>query len=353
MTIDVAVIVNANARKFVDCPARIESIARLAEGRAHFFVTRDGGELDGAIARARDDGARVLVLCGGDGSYGAGVTSIARAWEARALPVVALAPGGTVGTVPRAIGAHARGETAAAVGRVLHRACALASMSERDARAATLAQPTLSIRADGAAERLAFIFGTGLVASFFELYDPRGAALGRAAAAHGAPASEGPSGGDGYLAAARIVARVFVESFVGGAYARRVLEPLRCDVDVDGERVPWLASSLVVASVVRDLGLGMRVTHRAAEDPLRPHVVVSGLSPRTLGPRMTRVLSGRPIGDPGEPHLDALVRELKVEFPSGAGPYVLDGDLRIARQVVVSAGPTLRVLGIPRGHRAT
>jgi FO synthase len=99
---------------------------------------------------------------------------------------------------------------------------------------------------------------------------------------------------------------------------------------------------------LRDLGLGMRVTWRGGEDPDRPHVVVSGLSPRALGPRMTRVLRGKPIGAPPEPHFDGLAKHFSVSFPDGPGPRVVDGDLRLARRVEVSAGPRLRLLSFPK-----
>jgi len=274
------------------------------------------------------------VLCGGDGSYSAGATALRRAYGETALPVIALAPGGTVGTVARSLGVAAStrgGGTLSGVARVLHAACS-------EARP-ILEKPTLHVRADDEAPRVSFIFGTGLVASFFELYDPRAAASLRRG-----ETSQGPSGGVGLLGAATIVSRIFVESFYGGAYARRVLDPLPCDVSIDGERLPWSASSLVVASVISDLGLGMRVTHRGGEDVSRPHVVVSGLPPRKLGPRMTRVLRGVPIGDPGEPCFDGLASTLRVRFPEGPGPFVVDGDLGRAAGIEVSAGPILRIL---------
>ena len=330
----VAVIVNAHAHAFVARPALVDAVVSLAEGRATVAVTHDARELRLAAERARDDAADVVVLCGGDGSYSAGATAIHAAFSGRSAPILALAPGGTVGTVPRSLGVAAKGSTLDGIAHVLHRACG-------EGRA-VIEQPTLSVVADGGARRLSFIFGTGLVASFFEIYDPRGAERQRRGEL------EAPSGGAGLLGAALIVGRIFVESFYGGAYARRVLTPMACEVRVDrgggDELLPWRASSLVVASVVGDLGLGMRVTHRAAEDPQRPHVVVSGLSPRALGPRMPRVLAARRIGDDGEPHFDDLVERLTVRFPDAPGPYVLEGDLRIAREVIVTAGPTIRLL---------
>jgi hypothetical protein len=339
----VAVIVNANARRFVERPERLATIATLAAGRATVHVTRSRAELAAAAEACRDQGAEVVVLSGGDGTYGAGATALADAYGDRALPLLALAPGGTVGTVPRTLGLAVGGDLVEAFARLLH-----AAASGRHAIRET---PTLAVRADEGARRLAFIFGSGLVARFFALYDAK-------AAAQTAGAEDefgGPSGGGGYGAAAKIVARVFLESFYGGVYARRVLDPIACTVFVDGVRLPWGGSTLVVASVIDDLGIGMRVTWRAGEDPQRPHVVVSGLAPRALGPRMPRVLRGRPIGDPGEPHFDGLVGHLRLEFPGGAhdagamapgGPFVVDGDVRRAYTVDVTAGPTVRLLRI-------
>lgn len=322
--IEPLVVVNAHARRFVENRSLLLDLDRLIDGRAQLRVTRSGAELRAAACEARDTNARVVVLCGGDGTYGAGATAIADAYGDRELPVLALAPGGTVGTVARSLGVAIRGPALQGISRVVHNAAA--------ATLATFMTPTLSVATERE-RRVGFIFGTGLVASFFQLYDPRAA-----------DASDAPSGGAGTTAAAKIVARVFAESFVGGAVARQVLDPLRCDVDVDDQRLPWSASSLVVASVLRDLGLGMRVTHRGAEDPDRPHVVVSGLLPRKLGPRLPSVLRGMPIGAPGEPHFDGLVRTLKVSFPDKPGPFVIDGDLRLGQVVTVTAGPRLHIL---------
>lgn len=334
MAFEVFVIVNANARRFVEARSLLLDLDRLVEGRAAMRVTRTHAELVAAAREAKALGARTVVLCGGDGSYGAGVTAIAEAFAGTGLPELAFAPGGTVGTVARSLGVSIRGPAFDGIARVVHTSVA------RTRR--TLVTPTLGIESDGEL-RVGFIFGTGLVASFFELYDPKAAEAERAALT-GAPIVEAPSSGGGVAEAAKIVARVFAESFVGGPYARRVLTPLPCAVDVDGERLPWPGSSLVVSSVLRDLGLGMRVTHRGAEDPDRPHVVVSGLPPGKLGPRLPRVLRGVPIGGPPEPHFDGLCRELTVSFGEQAGPFVVDGDLRIAHRVAVRAGPRISVV---------
>ncbi|GAC1352308.1 MAG: hypothetical protein NVS3B20_08730 [Polyangiales bacterium] len=356
----VVVIVNANARRFHDQRSLLLDVDRLAAGRAHVCVTRSHRELVAAVGAARELSPEVIVLCGGDGSHGAGATAVVDQFAPSVRPILALAPGGTVGTIARSIGVSGTGGPFEGIARVLHAACATPH--------AIIDHATLAVTADQGAPRLGFVFGTGLVASFFELYDPASATAVREASRRGDFEPDVPSGGIGLLGAAKIVARIFAESFVDGPLARRVLQPMSCHVSVDTTALPWAASSLVIASVLRDIGLGIRVTPRANEDPQRPHVVVSGLLPRKLGPRLPRVLRGLPIGNANESHFDGLVHELAVTFgsivsgattgamasaradaTSGAiegavGPYVVDGDLRMARRVRVSAGPVLRIL---------
>jgi hypothetical protein len=95
---------------------------------------------------------------------------------------------------------------------------------------------------------------------------------------------------------------------------------------------------------VRDLGIGMRVTYRAAERTDAFHIVGSALPPRALGPQMPRVLAGRRLH--GEGHVDALAKEARLTFTAPRGPYVLDGERLDAHEVRVTPGPSLRVVGI-------
>jgi diacylglycerol kinase family enzyme len=282
--------------------------ARSARG-AQVYETRSLEELSGAVEDIRARGTDVVVLAGGDGSYSAGVTALLGSFGEGEMPAVALAPGGTVSTVARNWGM--RGSRVGYARRILE--------AVKSGNARTSERPTLRVR--GRIERSGFIFGAGLVASFFREYY---------ASAH-----------RGTAAAARIVAPIFAGSFVGGALAKRVLEPVPCALSIDGELQPAPGYSLIAASVVRDLGLHMWVTYRAGEAPDRFHAVASSLSTSALGPQMPRVLMGKRLR--GEHHVDALVRELAIDFESN-GAYVLDGDLLESDRVVVTAGARIRVV---------
>ncbi|MBI4955183.1 MAG: hypothetical protein HY908_24380 [Myxococcales bacterium] len=302
----IALIVNRTARRFARHPALVESLAWAARGRAAVHVTSTLEELRAAAGRAVEAGAGLVALAGGDGSLMAGLTALGRAaTEARRpLPAIAALPGGTVSTVARNFGIA--GDPTSWLARVLARP------------GHTRPWPSLAVRGDHET-RLGFIFGTGLVARFFEQYYARGA--------------------PGYAGSAAMVARIFVESFGNGPLARAVLEPLPCRLYVEGRALAPEAWSLVCAAVVPNLGIHMLVTYRAAEDATRPHLVATSRPPRALGPRMPWVLAGRSLR--GE-H-DGLVTSFALDFPAPDGPYVLDGELLRARRVEVGAGPTLRL----------
>lgn len=299
----VAVVVNRCARDLAQRGPLLEVIRKPRPG-VRVVETGSMAELEDAAREAVK--ASAVVLAGGDGSYMAGVSALRRATHA--LPPIALAPGGTVSTVARNWGLH---------GNPVRYAERLLDAVAHD-RAFVTERPTLAV-----GDRVGFIFGAGLVARFFEVYEDQGA--------------------PGYAGAARIVGRIFAGSFVGGALARRVLTPVPCRLEVDGREAPFCRVSLVSASVVRDFGLHMRVCYRAAERSDRFHLVATPLGPRALGPQMPLVLAGRPLlGN----RVDTLAEGAMLRFPEGEGAYVLDGDLFRSDAVTIRPGPVLSVLGL-------
>ena len=328
----IVTIVNRCARRLAgesSSPRALLDVLRAPRRNVRVVETRTMDELDAAadeIARVVPD---AVVLAGGDGSYMAGVTALVRSFKTAgrtedALPPIALAPGGTVSTVLRNWGFRGGGlrpgganDAAKYTARLLDAATT--------GRAIGTDRPTLRVEQDGAT-RIGFIFGAGLVSRFFEVYDEEGAR--------------------GYRGAASIVARIFAGSFSRGALAARVLTPVPCTIVVDGERAPFDRTSLVCASVVRNLGIGMRLLYRAGEAHDRFHVVASPLGPSRLGPQLPLVLAGRPLFGAGR--IDALARSLELSFDmsDGDGAYVLDGELYRADRVHVTPGPVLRILSV-------
>jgi len=312
----VHVILNRRARHLrSEGPLYRTLFDKASARRATIHETRSFDELDQAahaIAREPSPSDACAVLAGGDGSYMAGITALTRAFGERPLPRIALAPGGTVATVARNWGM--RNPTQRYAARLLD--------AIFDGTSHTTERPTLLVRDAHGGHRIGFIFGTGLVSQFFDVYY---------ASPH-----------QGYAGAARIVARIFAGSLIGGKLARKVLTPVPCTIAIDGQTQKARAYSLVTASVVRDLGLSMRVLYRAGEDPSRVHVVASALGAKQLGPQMPLVLAGKPLR--GRDHIDTLAASFRVTFTGDHDAYVLDGDVLHAPWVEVTAGPVLRLL---------
>jgi diacylglycerol kinase family enzyme len=307
MTIDV--VINRNARPLrTDSALHRTLIAASTRARARIHETRTLDELDQVTREIATRGTRCVVVAGGDGSHMAGISALWRVYG-DLLPPVALAPCGTVSTVARNFGVH--GSARAWIERLVAAASAGTCRVERKA--------TLRVCDDSGGKRLGFIFGTGLVSRFFDVYNDR------------------PK--QGLTTAALIAARVFVGSFVGSPLARRVLDPTRCTVRVDGALYPGRQWSLILASVVRDVGLHLLATYRADEALDRFHVVASGLPPHALGPQLPRVLTGRPLR--GGPGIDTLATALLLSFDTPLGSYVLDGDVFHAQEASVETGPHL------------
>jgi diacylglycerol kinase (ATP) len=307
----VDVIVNRCAHHLVGDRGTRGSLVRAARGRATVHETRSLEELAQVARALAARGTDAVILAGGDGSYMAGTTALVRAFGG-ALPRIGFAPGGTVSTVARNWGF--RGREAAYAARIV--------LSAADGSARVTRRPTLRVRDDTGGDRVGFIFGAGLVASFFDAYY---------------------SGGRlGYGAAAAIVARVFAGSFYGGALASKVLARTPAALVVDGDPVSPRAFSLVAASVVRDLGLHMWVLYRAAEREDRFHLVASPLAAGALGPQLPRVLLGRRLR--GDGHVDVLAEDAELAFERAPGSYVLDGDVFSTSRVRVSAGPVIDYL---------
>jgi hypothetical protein len=111
---------------------------------------------------------------------------------------------------------------------------------------------------------------------------------------------------------------------------------------IDGAEASPRAWSLVLASVLPDAGLHMRVTPRAGETLDAFHAVASPLGPRALGPQMPLVLAGRKLL--GRGHTDVpRARDLTLRFAEDSRSYVLDGDVVHAREVRVRVGPIIQV----------
>jgi diacylglycerol kinase family enzyme len=298
-------VVNPRAAWLRRKPTRLARLRTLARERdADLVVTQDVEELSSLATETakkwRQRPLAPVLLVGGDGTHMSGVTAFHAAFDG-SPPPFALVAGGTVCTTARVWGSS--GDADKDVVNAL-----------RSSRRAPM--PTLRI-VDDRTESLGFIFGTGLVARFFEVYDDRGGGL---------------------PVAAKLSAELFASAVRGSALAHHVLGRQHLHLVIDGQEQSEPAYSLVVSCVHETVGMGVRVTYRAREDDARFHLVASAEGPTGLAKNFPRTFLGLPLRGRGK--VDALAREAVLTF-DGPSTYIIDGDSRTTSRVTLSTGPIL------------
>lgn len=299
----IAVILNPHALGVQRDPGLVQRLERVLGRAGEVVVTQSPDELGQAMQRLRRQGVEWVATCGGDGTNLSTLTALIRAYGPERLPRFALLRGGTVNTVARNLGIHGRPDLL------------LARLIARGEATPTVEQDLLSVNGC-----FGFLFASLMGARFLEAY------------------YHGPHLGPAW--AGLLAARTAASSLVQGPFARWLFSPEELSLLVDGEVIPAQPYRLLVAAVVQDVGIGMRVTWRAGTAPRRFHLVASGLSTPAMALQLPRVLSGRPLR--GQPHLDRLAEAAHLRFTAPQS-YTLDGDLFRAAEVSLAAGPRIRI----------
>jgi len=304
------VVVNAHAGSVRRDPGLFARLrARLPEGA--LARTASVAELGPALRALLDRGVATIAVVGGDGSVGATLTALLAAGPAESLPALCFTPGGTVNTIARSLGA--RGAPEAIVQRLLEDA-----PPRIDVR-----RPAVVVRADGGDAHAGMIFANGVAVRWLELYYAR------------------PR--QGVLAAAVVLGRVAGSALARGPLARRVFEPLRAEVAVDGLALDLERVTLAGASSVRHIGLGFRPFASAGSDPARFHFTVTDAGGAQIAAALPAVRVGRTTA--ALRHFSARRVELRFAAPEA---WTLDADLFApATRLALEASAPLRFV-VPR-----
>ena len=307
----VAFVNPSSGRHFRDSAA-LERVQALCRNRATLRIVDSETAMREQVTCLPDCPGLQVAILGGDGTHMRVMSSLMRVLGPSRLPQLVPIPFGTVGTISRRWGSG-KSPWPVLSAWLSHEPMVLRR------------QETLSIMIDDAKQCIGCTVGTGLVAQFFERYESMGAR--------------------GARAASNIALQSFFGSFVSSPYARSIMKPLECSIAIEENEVTPKQFSLVVSSVFKDVGLGIKVTYKAGGDLGRIALVTSSLPARRLGPQFWRVLTGRPLIDPQG--INRLVREWSLKF-SDSGPVIIDGDRFNVRSLRVRPGPTWSVLSLIR-----
>ncbi|MEE8311732.1 MAG: diacylglycerol kinase family protein [Candidatus Binatia bacterium] len=301
----IGVIVNPHASGNKRRPRRVARFASIVGEDGEVVATSDLAELDTVLERFRDDGVEIVAVCGGDGSFFHVISRMVPLWGERPLPLLLPLRAGTINNLARTIGARRR-RAESMLAHVIK--------DYRQGRTHEVTQRNL-IRVNG--EHYGYIVGAGLITNFLSLYYS-----GR---------KPGPLRAFGLLAVCG-VSWIFGTSLIGA-----VVKTIEADVECDGERVPFRSYTMILASSVAHIGLGVKPFYLSARKRGYYHLLAGSSTAGQLLSKLWRFFRGFPAGL--DNLYDNLAARVVIEFAEPQA-YTINGEiLDPVRVLTLEPGP--------------
>ena len=167
-----------------------------------------------------------------------------------------------------------------------------------------------------------FIIGSGLSANFIQAYD------------------EGE--GRGPIKAAKVILKGVSSAIFGTNYADKLVEPVRANIWLAGRELPSAQYTLILASSLKEVGLGFKPTYFAGQKDGFFHFIGGNLSAFEIAKNLSNMWLGKPMK--GRELYDEVCREVWVK-PESEFQLMVDGDVyRCAEDVKITTGSRLRFI---------
>jgi len=305
----IGVVVNPNAAGSGRPGRDVDQLRRIVEGIGEVAVTSDLAELEETLRGFHERNYDVVAVCGGDGSMCHAVSRVVQIWGEWQLPSFVALRGGTINNIARTIGGPTRPDA------MLQ---AIVAGYTNGNRMVAVERPL--IRVNGSL--YGNVVGAGLITGFLQQYYK---------GKHPGP-----------LSAARLIGRCALSWCVGGKLIQTVAPSLKARAQCDGEVLPFDAFTIILASSVSHIGLGVTPFYLSGRKRGYFHVMAGSATTGQLLSRVPRFRKGFPAGL--DTLYDNMAQRFRVEFSSPQS-YTIDGELFGPVLVLeLESGPTVRFL---------
>jgi diacylglycerol kinase family enzyme len=288
----IGVILNPRASGNRRRPKRVERFRAIVGGDGEVVATRDLVDLDETLARFHARGFDIIAVCGGDGSFYHAVSRVVRIWGGHTLPLLLPLRGGTINNLARTIRSRRR------------RPESMLAHVVKDFRQGRTHEVTQRDLISVNGTDYGYIIGAGLIVNFLRLYY----------------SGEKP----GPIRAFLLLAELGLSNLFGTSLIQGVVKPFEADIDCDGERVPFRAFTMMLASTVAHIGLGVKPFYLSARKRGYFHLLAGPATASQLLGRLARFFRGFPANL--EQLHDTIARDVTIEF-SEPTAYTINGEL--------------------------
>ena len=303
----IGVLLNPHASGNKRRPGRLERFRTIVGQDGEVVATRDLAEVNVTLSRFHERKVDIIAVCGGDGSFYHVVSRVIKIWGSDTIPLLLPLRGGTINNLSRTIRARRR-RPESMLAHVVK--------DYRHGRTHEVTQRDL-IAINGS--DYGYIVGAGLIVNFLRLYYS-----GR---------SPGP------VRAFWLLGLLGLSNVFGTSLITGVVKPFEADVVCDGERVPFRAFTMVLASSVAHIGLGVKPFYLSARKRGYFHVLAGPATPTELLGKLYRFFRGFPASL--VTLHDTMAREVRIEFAEPTS-YTINGEL-LAPVMTLELSPGPRV----------
>ncbi len=304
----IGIINNPHSRQNRRFPDRMESLGYIVGTQGESVATRRVADINQMARLFKEREVDILGINGGDGSNHLTLTAFIQEYRDTPLPKIAFLRGGTMNTISNACGIKGT-----QTGLLMN----LTDKYRKNIPFETTFRDTIKI--DG---RYGFIFGNGLICNFLEAYYRQG---------NTSPWS-----------AFRMFNRVIASALTRGSLVRKMFEPIRARVTVDGMKWERCAYTAIAASTIHEIGLGFKPFFRCEERPGTFHILGFIAKPAGLVLALPKFRMGSKISS--KKVRESIAKHAVIESDR-VWKYTLDGDIHKAdRKLELSLGPRLEII---------
>ena len=313
----IGLVTNPNSRRNRKNPRLADRLSGILGNAGTLVATSSREEVAGAARRFKREKIDILALNGGDGTNHFTLSTFIEVYDGAPLPIIAFLRGGTMNTISEGCGVRGIGPVQVLMNVV--------EKYSRDDEFEFSHRNILKIGDD----KYGFIFGNGVVHNFLRVY-------------YQLDKPEEERRDVSPVWAARTLARAIMSGVVRGELARRIFEPFRARVVLDGDRWPWEEYMAVAVSTINQLGLDFQLFYRF--DELEDGFQIIGLRTTALETVLClpKVRRGLPTNHPKI--MDRVGK--RVVFESDRKLYyTIDGDTYSSEgSLEISTGPRLKII---------
>jgi diacylglycerol kinase family enzyme len=271
--------------------------------------TKNINELPKVAEEFRDRGIDIIAVNGGDGTLHIAISAFVNVYGGQPLPRLMSLRGGTMNTMSNSL--KIKGDTLSIIGAAVDRIKKGEPFLEKP-------QHLLKIN-----DKCGFMSGAGVISKFLDLYYSGGVT--------------------GPVRAAKLVSRTIGSAIFQTAFAKEIFSPVPARVRMGEKKLDLEQYTVLLACVIKELGLGFTPTPRAYEKPGHFHFLATDMRPYQVAFKVPQLWLGKDLVHPRVAFTGATPKA--VIEPVGKLRYMIDGEMyETSEPLVYGVGPTVTIV---------